>query len=375
MGRPMSRSLSRTLSSPTALDDLFSWHFIAVRSIRVAIPQPVLQRSMMSKRVRLSTCFSGAGTIEIGMLHLKVACEQELGCKFNPVCVSACDTDGFCQDVLKHHSPHVFTDILSVLPGGRRRSMLDDMSPKQKTATLAKMKFKTRSFCCQCSTQCDIPISDMDMSGSPCVDWSLIGRRRKEHGTSLILFLCWGFFHVSRRTSEARLHRLVVVVSVFWFANILGCFAWLPSLRPLLVHENVMGFDDRLIERVFNDEYTIVKLVVKTSDVGFSSVSRRNRVYHIMRHRQRAREARPGQPQLDASQIVVETVLSKFALQVFNAHEHIKHDFLQLRLPPGRVPNLRPGASSGEAICSGRQNTPCNFQAIAARHDCPRCFL
>jgi hypothetical protein len=195
LGRPMSRSLSGALSSPTTIEDLFRWHFKVVQTLKKHIPDTDLKTTMLCDRLRVSTSFSGAGTIEIGMHHLKIAVASELGHTFEPTSVSACDINKFCQELLVRHAPHVFQDVMDRLPEKMHKS-LGQSSPQDTMGTIARARLRTRSWCTVCNKLCQVPVSDFDMSGSPCTDWSMIGKRRKAAGPCLPLFLVWARYHV-----------------------------------------------------------------------------------------------------------------------------------------------------------------------------------
>ena len=57
---------------------------------------------------------------------------------------------------------------------------------------------------------------------------------------------------------------------------------WARALRPrVLVHENVVGFDQALLRRLLGDLYDVVILRAQPSHVGFPFVERK-RVYAIL---------------------------------------------------------------------------------------------
>lgn len=106
---------------------------------------------------------------------------------------------------------------------------------------------------------CEFPAAQVDVSGSPCLPWS-------------------------RASGQKRLGRSHPLVGLL--------VAWCAALRrrPVLValHENVVGFDGKVLSELLGDMYEIAQLNVSPAQIGFGFMERR-RQYHILALRSGAR--------------------------------------------------------------------------------------
>ena len=176
--------------------------------------------------------------------------------------VSQCENNAACRKLLlaQRHSGCMFGDILSLLqdiPSNMvQNGRLDFERAKPAVMTaIAAAQAKCYAHSCQCSTQ---EVADLDVSGSPCPPWSKAARHRlRRHHPAVLPFLA---FCALMRTKRV----------------------------PLLVHENVEGFDLPLLEELLGDLYEVDVIHAKPSDLGFEFI-RRPRVYMVMCLRGRLR--------------------------------------------------------------------------------------
>ena len=182
--------------------------------------------------------------------------------------VASADYAAVCRRVLLA-STHgcVFGDILE-------RSYID----KSDFAQLATVEDRIRhmaqggiwkkAWCYRHHRYCKCPHTDIDISGSPCTAHSRIGRRAGGLDPNFQCLLTWANAHIKSQT-------------------------------PILIHENVVGFEFSLVESIFGRHYHCTRLKVCTGDVGFSKLVRRVRYYDVLVHKSRAQIVTPLQQLYD----------------------------------------------------------------------------
>ena len=163
-------------STNWGLPEAFAWP----RKLLSALPAALncsaafLGRSLLSRRVRLSTHCSGIGAPEIaaGML---MANSAVLAFDLNIEFVAACDADAACRGLLLAQSAdrHVFSDIFEFFPGWDRKVRAPDA-----TVGLLKSCVNVRQsrMCWQHQHPCEQPAVEGDICGSPCQPWSRAGK-------------------------------------------------------------------------------------------------------------------------------------------------------------------------------------------------------
>ena len=119
---------------------------------------------------------------------------------------------------------------------------------------------------------------DLDVAGSPCQPWSTAGRRQGREDPRSALTIAW--------------------------------LAWLRHARPrAAVHENVIGFDAKVLEELVGDMYFIRGIRMSPSDMGFPFMCR-PRAYSLLIRRQFRRGLPP-----DSMQDLYDAVVRDMAYQ------------------------------------------------------------
>ena len=142
---------------------------------------------------------------------------------------------------------HVLDDVTGRLV---LKTSLANKSYNQMVRLVQQAKLAPASICTKHNNMCTIPTPDVDMSGSPCWEWSRAGRRAGYEGKAPSLFWMWATLNKLQGT-------------------------------PLLIHENVVGFPDEMLRQALTPDYEVYLLKVSTRDVGFGNINRRDRHYHI----------------------------------------------------------------------------------------------
>ena len=229
--------------------ECFGW---AEESFRILlhVSGESLYQKLGKKRWTASTYFSGLGTAELAMDMLRAAFPVFARAPFFLEAVSACEKRRSLQDVLlQRTSGCVFGDIFDRLSGIESKTLPVGEFEKQ----LADCIVADGQYCLQHKTMCRAPSALISIAGTPCRPWSIANRGVQRHSQheDMKVFLAW-----------ARIMR--------------------HDQPTLIIHENVVAFDDRLLLRVLGDLYEIVYcLRVSPSDAGFGFV-RRDRKYHLL---------------------------------------------------------------------------------------------
>lgn len=124
---------------------------------------------------------------------------------------------------------------------------LAEMSYDQKVEVLSNADKIVGCPCCGSPKQ---PETDLSLSGSPCVAWSSDGKKKGRQDPSILCIVAWCVWHKHQRTK-------------------------------VLIHENVVNFDEQILYELMGSMYSIYRLNVHPSDCGFWFI-RRARVYHIL---------------------------------------------------------------------------------------------
>ena len=115
----------------------------------------------------------------------------------------------------------------------------------------------TSAFCLGHGVHCQIPAADMDVTGTPCQDFSGCGNGQADQGPQMAIFLLWCHIILSRQTA-------------------------------ILVHENVPEFWEALLHQHLGQCYWIYSCVMDCGEVGFRLMSRKRR-YTIMYYKTKCR--------------------------------------------------------------------------------------
>ena len=229
-----------------SLAEEFRWAFHTFHALVCLVGYGALQSSAVAWTLACSTHFSGMGTVEVALSMLSVAATAVLGKPLQLLFLSACETNRKCQSLLQEMLPgcHVFNNILD------RVVLCEETSYDVLLAALPSLRTLPVGFCVAHNAFCTFGHAFMDVAGTPCQLWSRKGKRLGRRDRRIVLLIVWCLIHRNANT-------------------------------PLLVHENVMGFDARVLFELMADKYEIRELLVRTREFGFSYI-RRPRVYHIL---------------------------------------------------------------------------------------------
>ncbi len=236
------------------LTTLFRWPHTLLENLERTLGLATLRQSLLcATDTTVSTHFSGIGTVEQGLACLRAA-GADLGITIHAQGVSSCDNNSFCVDVLNVVTDGcVFGDILE-----RTTLRPEDFKqlPTEEARVKAMMSSRVRrlAWCQKHNKRCATPRSTVDMAGSPCQAHSRIGNRRGTLADNFQCLLAWAKIHIH-------------------------------SATPLLLHENVPGFPEELMVRIFGLHYDCTRLQVSTAAAGFGHQLRRHRVYDVLVHK------------------------------------------------------------------------------------------
>ena len=209
---------------------------------------------------RLSTLFSGIGGAEHSLAFLTEACPT-----LRASSVLACERDRQCHKVLRSvlGDVPVLTDVTALL----NTTLLNECrSDSPSLDALAKQLREADAEPLPGALSADNGViaapdfGDVCISGIPCIDYSLMGKQRHEHG-----------------------HTLIVII------------AWARGLRgtrpPFAIVENVVQFKVDILKLLIGDLYDIDTLHICASAFGWPA--RRKRLYVILTLRGCVRLRRP----------------------------------------------------------------------------------
>lgn len=202
-----------------------------------------LRSRWCSRKVSFSSSFSGIGALEVSLECLQTALNG-CGVPSHFHSVSACEISPSCRSILRKRNAHlhIIPDIMD--------NFLGEIPKYEGCYHTLKQKMLSLRVCesCPCCSG-ERPQALVDVSGSPCQPHSRCGSRLKENDSRIVFLLAWMCLHKHLRT-------------------------------PVLIHENVVGFEERLLTEVLV-EYHCFQLVLEPADARFNLISRK-RVYHIL---------------------------------------------------------------------------------------------
>lgn len=241
----------------TELVDAFRWPHLVFSRLKNFVGSE-LEASMLRsvKPLALSSHFSGIGTAEVAGELLRAAFPWDQPAWHT---VSLCESDRACRAILSRRfsiSCCILTDVLDYCDKQQMSGFLKSESVDfENICCIAKETLHHRPQPCGSHQQSCAPprIVHGDISGSPCTPWSKAGQRRGKTDPRVCLLASW--------------------------------IAWARSTLPMfLIHENVAGFDTRVLEERLGKWYDIVHLRMQPSDLGFVCVGR-PRLYSILLRR------------------------------------------------------------------------------------------
>lgn len=154
------------------------------------------------------------------------------------------------------HPGHIFCDMWQMAQGLR-------IMPGASVAAgflrqhIWQIPLALSAFCVGHGWHCHIPASDVDVTGTPCQDFSGCGHGLADQGPQMAIFILWCHLMLSRQTA-------------------------------ILVHENVPEFWESLLHAHLGHAYWIFSSVMDCADLGFHLISRKRR-YTIMYHKAKCR--------------------------------------------------------------------------------------
>ena len=141
-----------------------------------------------------------------------------------PDCISA-----LCRDPAA--GKHVFIDIFHRLANLQHidnpYSVLRSMPNAAAALLISRSPLSRTQLCAAHNAHCEVPRCDVDMTGTPCQDYSRAGSR---HGliAGTRFAVIWSWMHIM-----------------------------LTVQPPVIIHENVVGFPENIIQHLFQELYSI----------------------------------------------------------------------------------------------------------------------
>ena len=237
---------------------LFAWPHVLLLTIISELGLAAVQSSLLGWPTTLGTSFSGLGTVEQGLRYVEQFAGA-LGLTMSIRSVSAVDWSNACREALKCVTGDacIFDDVLGRTKANAKKfRRLRDVGSRIKY--MKKVAVVTKARCHRHGKLCRCPRPDVEMAGYPCPAHSRIGLRKGGLSNDFQCLLSWARVQINNNT-------------------------------PLLIHENVVGFALELMHLIFGKHYDIVRLKVSPKHAGFGKLVRRERVYDVLIHRQRAK--------------------------------------------------------------------------------------
>ena len=161
----------------------------------------------------------------------------------------SCECSSSCHATLKARLPGkcIFTNLLHRFGGCGspsdtigRHVQAGRLNFAECGKALLRAQVARGSACEVHGAACPLGHIDLDVAGSPCQPWSTAGRRQGREDPRSALTIAW--------------------------------LAWLRHARPrAAVHENVIGFDAKVLEELVGDMYFIRGIRMSPSDMVFPS--------------------------------------------------------------------------------------------------------
>eukprot|EP00959_Pyramimonas_sp_CCMP1952_P364532 7633657-Pyramimonas_sp.AAC.2 len=222
-------------------------------------------RQMQAKLRNLtySTAFSGidAPGTAISLISSALASLTNCADVRHPQHVSAIECDNACQEeLLAHPSPPscLFSDITSFLTPLALGAVSAGRASGDLTLTSSSFWSRSSSntdgysYCRVHKKRCKFSPGRLHACGSPCIDFSPLGLRRRADGKSAESFVSWAT--LMRRTKPT-----------------------------IMVHENSDHFNIEILESAFSDMYVISSTIICPSQFGWPI--RRKRRWTLLLHK------------------------------------------------------------------------------------------
>ena len=239
---------------PNGLAFSFTWAVRFIIALRSCFSDDELVKWFQVHQ-RLSTHFSGVGTVELAVSMLQAATQLVLRIPLAITFAFGCESARACREALqcRNHGACIYADVLARFPSHTQQELRSATDPQVAWEVLMQAQVLPGSHCVPHGACCLEGHVDADMSGSPCIPWS-----RMNHG----------------KQPKGRRHPLTKLLQAWcrWLRHALPKFA---------VHENVKGFDCSYLEELVGDLYYIWHVPMSPSDAGFPFI-RRPRWYSIL---------------------------------------------------------------------------------------------
>ncbi len=227
----------------------FEWALLSFRALHRRIIGDGLYQKFTRREWRISTHFSGLGTVDVALEMIRSAFQAIVHHPCRVRVVSACEVRPHLRELLVQRSSDacVFTDIFERIQADQQ------VDPEQYRELVRNALVARSAKCVTHHGTCPSHSAHMNVSGSSCRPWSSSNRggRRRHNHTDISVFYAW-----------AKLMRV--------------------DLPSIIVHENVMGFSGEILEAELGDIYDVVcRLAVTPEHVGFG-FTRRPRQYHVL---------------------------------------------------------------------------------------------
>ena len=237
------RAETRTVARSMA--EQFEWAHAAMSELAVRFGETAYRR-LARRSWRISTHFSGLGTVEVALAMLKAASTAALRSSLIAEVTSSCEQSPALRILLSHRSDGcIFANVFGRIENGEGHiSSLKGIDNALVADTCA---------CEKHATECRIQAATMEVSGSSCRPWSRMNRSRHRRGVA----------HPDYQAFKA----------------------WVRLMRrdspPIIIHENVIGFPVTIMQDELGELYEVTRLHVTPDDVGFGFINR-PRVYDVL---------------------------------------------------------------------------------------------
>ena len=246
-------------ASKADVKSLFSWPRVFLEATGAILGRAALFASCLFEYsgARMSTHFSGLGSAETAWRMVRSWARITAGRDLALQDGWACEKTKSLQRLLQAGDGPtcVFKNILDRLPDVddelRNSSTLDYHTTKE---AVMRSRVVGHASCATHGSQCPVSRTEVNVSGSPCRPWSKAraaeaGGPRRNH-KDILLFLAW-------------------------------CRIIREDKPGIVIHENVRGFDARILEELLGDLYDITAEDVSPQDLGFSFIAR-PRIYSVL---------------------------------------------------------------------------------------------
>ena len=234
-----------------SLNKAYRWCSHGLGRLHAVLPKET-RAGLGDRLLSTSICFSGIGTPEIGdevVSHTVGDWMNSIGADGQPikrVPLFAFERTRACQEellMLEGCARIVFTEVPEMLADSeiRKSCGLDggtELSPEELRKTVPYARIKKKLWCVRKGAWCKLPYSDLHRAGSPCVEFSSMGKGLRFAGRTAKVFYVW--------------------------------IAMCRTLKfKIILHENVDRMGDAELKELVGDLYIIIRIVVDPPEQGW----------------------------------------------------------------------------------------------------------